>query len=59
MTKDAVIRIPRSKIILEADEYIVVNFGNAESFLMAVMASMSVSDKGQAVVMKDEKDRDV
>ena len=48
----AVIRIPRRLIKMEAEDYIVVDFGDAERFLQAVMTSIAVSDKGKGVVLK-------
>ena len=51
-SEKAVIRIPRRLIKVETDDYIVVDFGDSERFLQAVMASMAVSDKGEGVVLK-------
>ena len=51
-SEKAVIRIPRRLIKMEAEDYIVVDFGDAEKFLKAVMSSLAVSDQGKAVVMK-------
>lgn len=54
--KRAVLRIPRSKITIETDDFIVVDFGDAELFLEAVMASIAVSDKGKCVVLKGKEE---
>lgn len=54
-SEKAVIRIPRHLIKVETDDYIVVDFGDAEMFLKAVMSSLAVSDQGKAVVMKVEE----
>lgn len=51
-SKKAVIRIPRRLIKMEAEEYIVVDFGDAETFLRAVMAAIVTSDQGKGVVLK-------
>ena len=51
-SEKAVIRIPRRLIKMEAEDYIVVDFGDAERFLQAVMASIAVSDQGKGVVLK-------
>ena len=51
-SEKAVIRIPRRLIKMETDDYIVVDFGDAEKFLQAVMTSMAVSDQGKGVVLK-------
>lgn len=51
-SEKAVIRIPRRLIKVETDDYIVVDFGDAERFLQAVMASLAVSDQGKGVVFK-------
>ena len=51
-SKSVILRIPRRLIKVETDDYIVVDFGDAEKFLQAVMTSLAVSDQGKAVVMK-------
>lgn len=51
-SEKAVIRIPRRLIKVEAEEYIVVDFGDAERFLQAVMTSIAISDQGKGVVLK-------
>ena len=51
-SKNAILRIPRHLIKVETDDYIVVEFGDAELFLKAVLSSLAVSDQGKAVVMK-------
>lgn len=48
----AVLRIPRRLIKVETDDYIVVDFGDAERFLQAVMAAIATSDQGKGVVLK-------
>ena len=54
--KNMILRIPKSKVILWKDEYMVVDFGDAEKFLEAVMASIAVSDKGKCIVLEGEKE---
>lgn len=51
-SKSVILRIPRHLIKVETDDYIVVELGDAELFLKAVMSSLAVSDQGKAVVMK-------
>ena len=51
-SKSVILRIPRRLIKMEAEEYIVVDFGDAERFLQAVMTSLAVSDQGKGVVLK-------
>lgn len=51
-SEKAVIRIPRRLIKMETDDYIVVDFGDAERFLQAVMTSIAISDQGKGVVLK-------
>ena len=51
-SEKVVIRIPRRLIKMEAEDYIVVDFGDAEKFLQAVMTSIAISDQGKGVVLK-------
>ena len=51
-SKTIVLRIPRRLIKVETDDYILVDFGDTERFLQAVLASMAVSDQGKGVVLK-------
>ena len=51
-SEKAVIRIPRRLIKMEAEDYIVVDFGDAAKFLQAVMTSIAISDQGKGVVLK-------
>ena len=51
-SKSVILRIPRHLIKVETDDYVLVEFGDAELFLKAVLSSLAVSDQGKAVVMK-------
>ena len=51
-SKSVILRIPRRLIKMETDDYVLVEFDDAELFLKAVLSSLAVSDQGKAVVMK-------
>ena len=51
-SKSVILRIPRHLIKVETDDYVLVEFDDAELFLKAVLSSLAVSDQGKGVVFK-------